>query len=54
MPYKKIKGIKGLVYTPQTEVIKKHNCNDCYQCGFCSDSRCKICLKNKRLKKFKS
>jgi hypothetical protein len=24
---------------------KKHPCPDCYQCQWCSDDRCRLCLK---------
>lgn len=27
--------------------LKKHPCKDCFNCLFCSDARCEICLKSK-------
>jgi len=54
MPYKRIRGIKGLVYVPeQTEGEKKHNCKDCFSCQWCSDQRCTLCRKKKTCKKKK-
>jgi len=26
---------------------KKHSCEDCKQCQWCSDERCRMCLKHK-------
>jgi len=49
MPWTKFKGIKGLVYEPESQPAskRKHNCPDCLVCQLCSDSRCSRCLKRK-------
>ena len=54
MAYRRIKGIKGLVYEPEPGPEgSKHNCKDCFQCQWCSDSKCALCLKEKSCKKKK-
>ncbi|MHC4643357.1 MAG: hypothetical protein ACYS32_17065 [Planctomycetota bacterium] len=54
MPYRRIRGIKGLVYEPEPNPEgSKHNCTDCFYCQWCSDSRCGLCLKNKACRKKK-
>ncbi len=54
MPYKRIKGVTGLVYVPeQDQGDKKHNCKDCFCCQWCSDSRCRQCLKKKTCRRKK-
>ncbi|PLX73794.1 MAG: hypothetical protein C0614_12630 [Desulfuromonas sp.] len=30
----------------RTEKGKKHPCSDCRQCQWCSDDRCRLCLKS--------
>jgi len=48
MPFIKIEGFAPSIYAPEKNPGKqKHPCNDCYICQFCSDERCKLCLKNK-------
>jgi len=49
--YKRIDGIKGLVYIPQNRGPKKYPCEDCYFCQFCADTRCSLCLSQKSGKK---
>lgn len=52
MPYKRLKGVKGLVYVPEHDGgDAKHNCKDCFCCQWCSDSRCELCLKGRQCKK---
>lgn len=34
-------------FRPPECALKKHPCKDCFNCLFCSDARCEICLKNK-------
>jgi|GEM_PF-4842524 hypothetical protein len=46
MPFVEIPGMSGLVYAPERgKEKKKHACADCYGCRFCSDERCRMCLK---------
>lgn len=48
MAFVRIDGFKGMVYVPEeTHRYKKHPCVDCFSCGFCSDERCGLCLKEK-------
>jgi hypothetical protein len=54
MAYRRIRGIKGLVYEPEPDPEgRKHNCKDCFYCQWCSDSKCRHCLKNKACRKKK-
>lgn len=34
-------------FRPVEKKLKKHSCPDCFNCLFCSDARCEVCLKNK-------
>ncbi|PKL47547.1 MAG: hypothetical protein CVV42_12495 [Candidatus Riflebacteria bacterium HGW-Riflebacteria-2] len=34
-------------FRPPECKLKKHPCKDCFNCLFCSDARCEICLKSK-------
>lgn len=34
-------------FRPPDKVLKKHPCKDCFNCLFCSDARCAVCLKSK-------
>ncbi|MGD2097494.1 MAG: hypothetical protein PVG35_07935 [Desulfobacterales bacterium] len=45
MAFKTVRGLKGKVYVPDParDGTRKHLCNDCYSCQFCSDDRCRIC-----------
>ncbi|MDN5280616.1 MAG: hypothetical protein PWR01_4581 [Clostridiales bacterium] len=36
------------VFKPVECKKKKHPCKDCFNCLFCSDARCAICLKEKK------
>ena len=46
MAFIRMKGVEGLVYVPQDDGgLKKHPCEDCYFCQWCSDNRCGLCLK---------
>lgn len=48
MTFVRIDGFKGLIYVPEeAHGNKKHSCPDCFSCGFCSDERCRLCLKKK-------
>lgn len=47
MGFRRIKGLPGRVYVPDPKGGKKHNCSDCYFCQWCSDNRCRTCLKGK-------
>jgi len=54
MAYRRIKGIPGLVFVPDSSKSeKKHSCKDCFFCQWCSDSRCDTCLNNKKCQKRK-
>ncbi|MHC4087413.1 MAG: hypothetical protein ACYSU3_20610 [Planctomycetota bacterium] len=54
MAYRRIRGIKGLVYEPEpNQQGSKHNCKDCFYCQWCSDIRCENCLKEKTCRKKK-
>jgi hypothetical protein len=51
MAFIRMKGVEGLVYVPQDDGgLKKHPCEDCYFCQWCSDNRCDLCLKAKSCK----
>lgn len=52
MPFIRQKGIDGLVWVPEeTDAsTKKHNCPDCESCNHCADSRCRLCLKGKKMR----
>jgi hypothetical protein len=48
MPFIKIEGFAPSIYVPEkNQGKKKHPCRDCYNCQFCSDERCELCLKNR-------
>jgi hypothetical protein len=52
MAFVRMKGVEGLVYVPEdTGGSKKHPCDDCYYCQWCSDNRCELCLKTKACNK---
>ncbi|HPS57044.1 MAG TPA: hypothetical protein PK514_02970 [Spirochaetota bacterium] len=52
MAFVRIEGFRGLVFVPEkTSSPKKHACADCFECAYCSDERCKLCLKKKSRKK---
>lgn len=58
MPWIKVKGLPGLVYEPEGAGgdscgKKKHPCPDCFCCQWCSDERCRECLKRKSCRKRK-
>ena len=48
MAFAKMPGVKGMIYIPETQGEKKHDCPDCYFCQMCSDDRCSLCLKGKK------
>ncbi len=41
--YKKLNAFK-----PLSKKLKKHDCKDCFNCLFCSETRCKVCIANKK------
>ena len=41
-------------FRPLNNPDKKHPCPDCFNCLFCSDARCKVCLSSKNCKNSKS
>ncbi|MEW6712992.1 MAG: hypothetical protein AB1403_24445 [Candidatus Riflebacteria bacterium] len=41
-------------FRPVNNPEKKHPCKDCFNCLWCSDARCKICLSGKNLIKIKN
>ncbi len=45
-----IKGMKAklFVHEKQDNSEKKHKCDDCFQCQWCDDDRCRACLKKKK------
>ncbi len=46
MAFIQMEGVEGLVYVPEDDGrAKKHPCDDCYSCQWCSDNRCELCLK---------
>jgi hypothetical protein len=49
MKFKKVSGLEGKVYVPQTDLRahKKHPCKDCFSCQMCTNHRCKLCRENK-------
>ncbi|HPO50667.1 MAG TPA: hypothetical protein PLO89_10110 [Spirochaetota bacterium] len=47
MPFVESKSVPGLIYEPEENKIKKHNCKDCFSCQMCSDARCELCLRKK-------
>jgi len=48
MAFVRMKGVEGLVYVPEDNGgSKKHPCNDCYYCQWCSENKCELCLKTK-------
>lgn len=34
-------------FRPPEHVLKKHPCKDCFNCLFCGDARCAVCLNAK-------
>ncbi len=46
MAWKKMPGLKGMVYEPEPtpSEVRKHGCPECYCCQMCSDARCCLCL----------
>ncbi len=51
MAYIRIPGVLGKVYVPDAAGPKKHHCKDCFACQWCSDDRCRECLRGKCVKK---
>lgn len=51
MAFRRIPGIKGKIYVPDERPAKKHKCPDCKSCQGCSESRCKLCRKQKECAK---
>lgn len=48
MAFVRTEGFKGLVYVPEKlPRLQKHCCTDCFECAFCSNERCKLCLNRK-------
>ena len=48
MAFKRMKGVAGRVYVPEEHGgAKKHRCAEGHFCQWCSDERCRLCLKNK-------
>ncbi len=43
--YKKLNAFKPLSLRP-----KKHPCKDCYNCLYCNEMRCQVCMRNKETK----
>ncbi|MGD9201026.1 MAG: hypothetical protein PVI26_05655 [Chitinispirillia bacterium] len=45
MPWIRKYGIEGLVFVPDKHRAgnKKHDCEDCFHCQMCSESRCYSC-----------
>jgi len=39
--------IKLNAFKPPECKLKKHPCKDCFNCLFCGDARCEICLRSK-------
>lgn len=50
MPFIRIPGLKGMIYVPEAsgKTKKKQDCNDCFSCQMCADSRCSVCLEEKK------
>ncbi|MBT3387403.1 MAG: hypothetical protein HN417_05690 [Desulfobacula sp.] len=50
MPFVEIPGLPGKVYVPEKKnnCCKKHPCNDCFSCEYCSDDRCNVCRSSKK------
>lgn len=48
LAFREIPGITGKVYVPDAPAEekrdKKHACEDCFYCQWCSDDRCELCL----------
>lgn len=40
-------------YRPPENLLKKHPCKDCFNCLWCGDARCEICLRSKGCQKCK-
>ena len=34
-------------FRPPESLLKKHPCKDCFNCLWCSDARCEVCLRSK-------
>ena len=34
-------------YRPPENLLKKHPCHDCFNCLWCGDARCEVCLRSK-------
>ncbi|WDP91106.1 MAG: hypothetical protein HUN04_15950 [Desulfobacter sp.] len=49
MAFVNIPDLPGKIYVPDKKKHSpcKHGCRDCFSCEFCSDDRCRICLKQK-------
>ncbi|HQG30613.1 MAG TPA: hypothetical protein PLA83_01685 [Deltaproteobacteria bacterium] len=48
MGFIRMKGVEGLLYVPnENGGAKKHPCEDCHFCQWCSDNRCSLCLDQK-------
>ncbi len=46
MGFRSVEGLPGMVYVPDETVKrkKKYPCPDCFECMFCDDDRCDLCL----------
>lgn len=52
MAFVRIEGFRGLVFIPEKNSSpQKHKCADCFECAYCSDERCELCLKKKNCKR---
>jgi hypothetical protein len=44
MPFQKLPDNKGMIYVPECSAgKKKHSCQDCFSCQWCSNERCRVC-----------
>ena len=50
MGFIRMRGIPGKIYVPDVDprAKKKHDCDDCFDCQWCNDSKCEQCLRSKK------
>jgi len=53
MGWIELPGGIGKIYVPEErqDAPKKHDCEDCFSCQMCSDTRCNLCRANKECPK---
>jgi hypothetical protein len=41
--FRELEGLPGRIFVPCSRGRKKHPCGECFECQWCSDTRCTAC-----------